>query len=256
LDLSIFSLSGRKAIVTGASKGIGRACALGLADAGADLVLASRNLDALKQVAKEIEAKGSMALPVAVDILKQNEIEDMVEKAVKEFGKIDILVNNAGTGKVARVENLSPADWDTVLNTNLKGPFLCCKAVLPVMKKQNYGRIINMASLAGIRGTKNLSCYNASKGGLMRFSESLALELVQYNITVNCICPGFIITDLNAPYFETEKGKMELQKYPMKRAGKLEEIVGALIYLSSESSSYVTASSIIIDGAQRWKGAL
>lgn len=256
MDLSIFSLEGKTAIVTGASRGLGKACALALADAGADVVCTSRNLEALKKTAEAVEAKGSKSLPLVVNILSEESIKNMVKQTVDHFGKIDILVNNAGVSKVAHVENLDSADWDWVIDTNLKGTFLFCKAVLPEMKKQKYGKIINMSSLAGIRGSKNLSCYNASKGGLMRFSESLALEVVGYNITVNCICPGYILTDMNRSFFKTEKGKAEIDKYPMKRLGDVNEIAGAVIFLASDASSYVTASTIIIDGAQRWKGSL
>ena len=256
MDLSIFSLEGKTAIVTGASKGLGRACALALADAGADVVCASRNIEALKITSEAIEAKGSKSLPLPVDILSEKSIGRAVQETLDHFGKIDILVNNAGVAKVAPVQHLDSADWDWVLDTNLKGAFLFCKAILPAMKGQRYGKIVNVASLGGIRGAKNLSSYNASKAGLIRFSEALALEVVRYNITVNCICPGYFLTDMSKQYFGTKKGKAETEKYPMKRPGDLSEIAGALIFLVSDASSYVTASSVIVDGAQRWKGAL
>lgn len=256
MDLSIFSLEAKTAIVTGASRGIGRVCALALADAGADVVLASRSLEDLKKTAVEVEAKGSKALPIAVDLLSESDIENMVRQTVDHFGKVDILVNNAGTGKISLMENLETADWNRVIDTNLKGVFLCCKAAVQEMKRRKYGRIINMASLGGIRGSRNMSVYNASKGGIMRLSESLALEVVSYNITVNCICPGMILTDMNRPFFEKGKGRQEMLGYPMKRPGKVDEIAGAVIYLASDASSYVTASAIIIDGAQRWKGTV
>lgn len=256
MDLSIFSLEGKTAIVTGASRGIGKACALGLADAGADLVLASRSIDELEKTAAEIEAKGSRALPLEVDLLKRDDIENMVSRTVEYFGKVDILLNNSGVGKISLLENLKEDDWDWVIDTNLKGTFLCCQAVIPQMKKRNYGRIINMSSLGGIRGAKNMSVYNASKGGIMRLSEALALELAPYGITVNCICPGMILTAMNAPYFDTDRGKLEIAKYPMKRPGRVDEVSGAVIYLASDAASYVTASYLIIDGAQRWKGAV
>ena len=256
MDLSIFSLEGKTALVTGASKGLGKTCALALADAGADVVCASRNLAALKITSEAIEAKGNKSLPLSVDILSEKSIGRAVQETLEHFGKIDILVNNAGVANVAPVQHLDSADWDRVLDTNLKGAFLFCKAILPAMKKQGYGKIINVASIAGIKGMKNLSSYNASKAGLMRFSEALALEVVRYQITVNCICPGYILTDMNKQYFETEEGKAEIEKFPMKRLGNLDEIAGALIFLASDASSYVTASSIIIDGAQRWTGAL
>ena len=256
MDLSLFSLEGRAAIVTGASKGLGKACALALADAGADVVCTSRDLEALKKTAKAIEAKGSKALTLVADILSEESIGNMLKQALGHFGKIDILINNAGLAKVAPVQHLDSADWDLVLNTNLKGAFLLCKAIVPEMKKRRYGRIINVSSLGGLRGTKNLSSYDASKAGLIKFSEALALEVVGYNITVNCICPGYILTDMNREFFESEKGKMEINKYPMKRPGYLSDIGGALIFLASDAASYVTATTVIVDGAQRWKGVL
>ena len=256
MDLSMFSLEGKTAIVTGASRGIGRACAIALATAGADVVLASRRLEDLKKTAIEVNAKGTRALPITVDILKQEDIKRMVQETLDSFGRLDILVNNSGVGKISLLENLRVEDWDWVVDTNLKGTFLCCQAVIPHMKSRKHGRIINMASLGGIRGAKNMSVYNATKAGIIRMSEALALELVGYNITVNCICPGMILTDMNRPFYEKESGKAEMAKYPMKRPGNVEEIAGALIYLASDASSYVTASSLIIDGAQRWKGSL
>jgi NAD(P)-dependent dehydrogenase (short-subunit alcohol dehydrogenase family) len=256
MDLSMFSLEGRTAIVTGSSRGLGKACALALADAGADVVCTSRDLEALRRTAEAIEAKGSKALSLVADLLSEESIENMLKQALGHFGKIDILVNNAGLAKVAPVQYLDSADWDLVLNTNLKGAFLMCKAILPKMKKHRYGRIINVSSLGGLRGTKNLSSYDASKAGLIKFSEALALEVVGYNITVNCICPGYILTDMNREFFESEKGKMEIDKYPMKRPGYLNDIGGALIFLASDAASYVTATTVIIDGAQRWKGML
>jgi NAD(P)-dependent dehydrogenase (short-subunit alcohol dehydrogenase family) len=256
MDLSMFSLEGKSAIVTGASRGLGKTCALALADAGADVVCTSRDLEALRKTAKAVEAKGSKALTLVADILSEESIGNMVKQALDHFGKIDILVNNAGVAKVAPVQYLDSADWDLVLDTNLKGAFLVCKAILPEMKKRSYGRIINMSSLGGLRGTKNLSSYNASKAGLIKFSEALALEVAGYNITVNCICPGYILTDMNRQFFESEQGKMEIDKYPMKRLGDLSDIGGALIFLASDAASYVTATTVIIDGAQRWKGAL
>ena len=254
MDLSLFSLEGRTAIVAGASRGLGKACALALADAGADVVCTSRDLEALRKTAEAIEAKGSNALTLVADILSEESIENMVKQAIDHFGKIDILVNNAGLAKITPVQYLDSADWDVVLDTNLKGAFLTCKAILPEMKKRSYGRIINMSSLGGLRGTKNLSAYDASKAGLIKFSEVLALEVVGYNITVNCICPGYILTDMNREFFKSKDGKAELDKYPMKRPGDVSDIGGALIFLASDAASYVTATTVIVDGAQRWKG--
>ena len=254
MDLSIFSLEGKTAVVTGAGRGLGRACALALADAGADVVLAGRNLENLNRTEAEIVARGCKTLPVVVDILKEADIKNMIRQTVDQFGKVDILVNNSGVVKISPLENLKPEDWTWVIDTNLKGTFLCCQAVIPEMKKRKYGKIINMASLGGIRGAKNMSVYSASKAGIIRLSEALALELAGYNVTVNCICPGMILTDMNRAFFEIGEGKKEMTRYPMKRPGEVEDIAGAIIYFASDASAYVTASYLIIDGAQRWKG--
>lgn len=255
IDLSLFSLEGKVALVTGASRGLGKTCALALANAGADIVCTGRNPEDLKQTAASVQEIGRKSIGVIADVLDEKQILRVVKEAIDQMGAIHILVNNAGVSELRSVDRLNPADWDRVLNTNLKSPFLFCKHVLPHMKKQRYGRIINMSSLGGIRGSKNLSCYNASKAGLIRFSESLALEVVDDQITVNCLCPGFFVTDMNRWFFETDKGKVEIDKFPMKRAGDLKEIAGPLIFLASEASSYVTATALIVDGAQRWKGA-
>jgi len=254
--LKIFSLEGKTAIVTGAGRGLGKTCALALAGAGATVVCVSRTLDALTRTADEIRAMGGKALPLEVDVLSEDSINSATRKVLELFGRIDILVNNAGVVKAAPVERLDTADWDWIMDTNLKGAFLFCKSVVPHMKKQNYGKIVNMSSLGGIRAAKNLSCYTASKAGLMRFSETLALEVIAHNITVNCICPGYVASDMNKEFFKSEAGKRELARYPMKRPADADEIAGALIFLASDASSYVTASTIIVDGAQRWKGVL
>lgn len=188
-------LLGQCAIVTGGSKGIGRAVALAIAQAGGDVVLAARALPALEAVAREVEALGRVALPVVCDVRKASDIEALAARAFEKFGRIDILINNAGLGHFGPVEELPVEQFDEMLAVNLRGPFLCTKAVVPAMKRQGAGTIVNVASVAGLVGNPNLSGYNASKFGLMGFSEATMLELRQAGIKVAVICPGSVATE-------------------------------------------------------------
>jgi NAD(P)-dependent dehydrogenase (short-subunit alcohol dehydrogenase family) len=188
-------LAGQCAIVTGGSKGIGRAVALAIAEAGSDVVLAARSLPALEAAAREIEALGRAALPVVCDVRKASDIEALAARALEKFGRIDILINTAGLGHFGPVEELPVEQFDEMLAVNLRGPFLCTKAVVPAMKRQGAGTIVNVASVAGLVGNPNLSGYNASKFGLMGFSEATMLELRQAGIKVAVICPGSVATE-------------------------------------------------------------
>jgi 3-oxoacyl-[acyl-carrier protein] reductase len=190
-----FPLKGQCAIVTGGSKGIGRAIALAVAEAGSDVVLAARSMPALEAVAAEVTALGRAALPVVCDVRKESDIEALAAKALEKFGRIDILINNAGLGHFGPVEELPVEQFDEMLAVNLRGPFLCTKAVVPAMKRQGAGTIVNVASVAGLVGNPNLSGYNASKFGLMGFSEATMLELRQAGIKVAVICPGSVATE-------------------------------------------------------------
>jgi NAD(P)-dependent dehydrogenase (short-subunit alcohol dehydrogenase family) len=188
-------LAGQVAIVTGASRGIGRAVALAIGEAGSDLVLAGRSLPDLEKVASEVTALGRKALPVVCDVRDPAAVEALAEKALERFGRIDTLVNNAGLGHFGPVESLPVEQFDEMLAVNLRGPFLCTRAVVPAMKRQGTGAIVNVASVAGLVGNPNLSGYNASKFGLMGFSEATMLELRHAGIKVAVICPGSVATD-------------------------------------------------------------
>ena len=248
-----FSLEGRVAVVTGASRGLGRAIALGLAEAGADLVLASRTQAALEQVAAEIEALGRRALPVAADVSRAEDVQRLAEATRGAFGRADVLVNNAGISPVfKRAEQLELADWQRILDVNLTGVFLCCQAFGRIMLEQGRGAVINMSSLAGSAGFIRLSAYCASKGGVDALTRVLALEWAPSGIRVNALAPAFIETDLTAGV-RAHPGLNQaiVQRTPLHRMGVPDEVVGAAVFLASDAASYVTGQTLFIDGGWR-----
>ncbi|MDY7018875.1 MAG: glucose 1-dehydrogenase [Chloroflexota bacterium] len=250
MSLSLFSLESKVAIVTGAGRGIGKAIALGLADAGADIVVAARTADDIDATAREIVARGRKALAVPTDVRLSDQVTNLVEKTVAEFGRIDILVNNAGGSFNVSTMELSEGGWDAIIRENLKSVFLCSKAVAKVMTEHKTGSIVNIASIAGLRSYTANAAYGAAKAGIIEFTKTLAVDLAPQNIRVNCIAPGFIITEGLSQLHEEESGKMQERTafVPLHRLGKPEDIVGAVIYLSSEASSYVTGQPVVIDG--------
>lgn len=250
MGLERFSLKGKTAIVTGASQGLGEAIAIGLAEAGADLVLASRNEASLAKVATEITARGAKCLTVKTDMLKADEIQTMADKAVAQFGKIDILVNNAGINLVKPFVDLTEEDWDSVLDTNLKGYFLCSKVVGREMIKNKSGCVINNASVFGLRGFPNIASYIASKGGVVQLTRGLAVEWARHKIRVNCVAPGYIVTEMAKRDIETNPKILEqnLLKIPMKRGGEPREVADVVVFLASEASSYMTGQIVSMDG--------
>lgn len=247
----MFAIEGKTAIVTGATKGIGNAIALGLAKHGKNnIVVVSRHQEDCNRVAGDIEKLGSTALPLAVDVSRVAAIEEMVNKTVERFGSIDILVNNAGSTITKKAEDLTEEDWDRVVNVNLRGSFFCAQIVGRQMIKQKYGNIINMASMYGFVGDRYLLPYIAAKGGLIQVTRGLALEWARYNIRVNAICPGYILTEFNREMLDKNEN---LRKYinnltPMNRIGQPEEIVGAALFLASDASSFMTGSLVVVDG--------
>jgi len=246
------NLSGKTAIVTGASSGIGRATAEVLAEVGANVTLAARRIEKLKELALEIEKMGQKALPVKMDVTKKEEIENMVKETLKKFGKIDILVNNAGIAVFKPFLELSEEDWDQTLDVNLKGQFLVAQAVAKEMVKQKSGKIINIASIAsgqvGI-GFSNIVHYCASKGGVVAFTEALAVELAPYNIKVNAVAPGIIESEMTGEIIANQK-MLEgfLSRIPLKRIGKPEEVGYLIAFLASDKSDYCTGATFYIDG--------
>lgn len=243
-----FSLAGKVAVVTGASRGIGRAIALVFAQAGADLVLAARDLTRLNEVASQIRQLGRRALVCQTDVRKGAQIRQMAQKALKEFGRIDILVNNAGIGDQGSIEEVSEEAWEEVLNTNLRSVFLCSKAVAPTMRKQRSGRVINIASITaqtgGLRGAVN---YSASKGGILALTKTLARDMAPFNVTVNAIAPGQIERDMGR-ISSPEHLKELLQAIPLGRLGKPEDVAHAALFLASDEAGYVTGATLDVNG--------
>jgi NAD(P)-dependent dehydrogenase (short-subunit alcohol dehydrogenase family) len=245
-----FDLTGKVAIVTGGSRGIGKAIALGYAEAGADVIATSRNPKNVQETTEEILRLGRKSLAICTDVARKGEIEKLVSEVMGRFGRIDILVNNAGINPIyKRAELVTEEEWDEIINVNLKGLFLCCQAVGRVMIKQKSGKIINITSVNGLAGASRAVPYCSTKGAIILLTKCLALDWVQYNIQVNAIGPGFIDTDLTRPIQDNKflLDKM-LQHIPQNRFGKPEEVVGVAILLASELSTYMTGQTIFVDG--------
>ena len=252
MPTDLFSLEGKTALVTGASRGIGRAIALGFARAGADVAVAARGEADLETLAKEIDSIGRRALVVPTDVTDRAQIEAMVGRAVDSLGGLQILVNNAGgTRFKAPLLALRPEGWDKVLNLNLDSAFHATQLAARHMVDAGRGSIIQMSSVAGERGAELLSMYSAAKGGVRLFSQAVAKELAASGVRVNVIAPGWVATDLNANLREDEESdRFITSTIPMGRWGEADEIVGAAIYLASDASSFVTGATIVIDGGQ------
>ena len=240
-------LANQIAVVTGAGRGIGRAIALKFAQEGADVVVVSRTPENSEKVAAEIRALGRRAWAFAVDVADAAAVSAAAEKILAEAGKVDILVNNAGVTRDGLLMRLSDADWDTVLDTNLKGAFLVTKAFSRAMIKARTGRIINISSVIGLIGNAGQSNYAASKAGLIGFTQSCAREFAGRGITVNAIAPGFIETDMTAELNEALKADI-LKKIPLGTLGQADDIAAAALYLAGASGRYVTGQVLTVDG--------
>ena len=240
-------LANQIAVVTGAGRGIGRAIALKFAKEGADVAIVSRTAENSEKVAAEIRALGRKAWAHAVDVADAAAVSAAAEKILTEAGKVDILVNNAGVTRDGLVMRMSDADWDTVLNTNLKGAFLFTKALARAFAKQRSGRIINISSVIGLIGNSGQSNYAASKAGLIGFTQSVAREFASRGITANVIAPGFIETDMTSELNAELKANI-LKQIPMGRFGAAEDIAEAALFLASASARYVTGQVLTVDG--------
>ncbi len=245
-----FDLSGRGAIVTGGSKGLGLSMAAGLASAGANLLIVNRNKEEGEQAAKELRADyGVKAFAFSGDITNQGHTEAMAGEATAKLGRLDILINSAGINIRGAIDEVTPDDFDKVMNVNVKGTWLSCRAVTPVMKKAGSGKIINLASTLGLVGLGNRTPYTSSKGAVVQMTRALGVELAPFNINVNAICPGPFLTEMNLPIADTEDGKkFVVGATVLGRWAKMEEIQGAAILLASDAASYMVGSLITVDG--------
>jgi 3-oxoacyl-[acyl-carrier protein] reductase len=237
----------RIALITGASRGIGRACAHALSHAGFKVALAARAVDKLEELAGEIRANGREAYVTALDLASAESIKEAVKKTAVEFGPVGVLVNNGGITKDGLAMRMSREDWDAVIQTNLTGSFLCTQAVIPGMLKARWGRIINIASVVGEMGNAGQANYVASKAGLIGLTKALAREIASRNVTVNAVAPGFIETDMTGVLGEEVKKKL-LEAIPLGRMGASEDIAAAVAFLASDAAGYITGHVLDVNG--------
>jgi len=240
-------LKDKVALITGGARGIGQAIALTFAGEGADIVVADVNLEVARKTASEIEAMGRKALALEMDVTDFAKVEEGMNKILDKFAKVDILVNNAGITKDNLILRMSQAEWDAVINVNLKGTFNCIKAVSRPMIKQRSGKIISIASIIGLMGNAGQANYAASKAGIIALTKTVAKELASRNINANAVAPGFIQTDMTAKLPEAVKAKM-MEAIPLARLGTPQDVANACLFLASEDSNYITGQVITVDG--------
>ncbi|MBP1992740.1 SDR family NAD(P)-dependent oxidoreductase [Paenibacillus eucommiae] len=242
---------GQIVMVTGASRGIGMATAERFAAEGAHVILLANNADELKRTAGQFENQGYPVLPLCVDISDPNQVEDAIEQAVSILGRIDVLVNNAGIAWEEPFLDITDAHWQQMINVNLNGMFYVAQRVSRQMVKQMSGCILNMGSTNGLAGEENYAHYNASKGGVVLLTKTMALELGRYNIRVNAVCPGYIQTPLTESIDDAEfVGSYIRNKIPLGKVGKVEDVAGVFAFLASEDAAFITGESIVVDGGQ------
>jgi NAD(P)-dependent dehydrogenase (short-subunit alcohol dehydrogenase family) len=246
--MSLFDLTGRTAVVVGGTSGIGRALAIGLAEAGADVVPTGRRLSLVEDVSSEIHRLGRRSISVSSDVSDMASLEAVRDRTIETFGKIDIMLAVAGTTKKTPSLDMDEADWDRVIETNLTGTLRACQVFGRHMVEREYGRIVTIGSLSSFVGLYQVAAYVASKSGVAGLTRALAIEWAPYNVTVNAIIPGVFRTDLNAALLDSPRGQEFLMRTPMKRFGRQTELVGAAVFLSSEASTFVTGHMLAVDG--------
>ena len=248
--LDTFRLDGKVAIVTGGSKGIGKSIALGLAEAGANVVVASRTLANAQTVAEEVKQRGRRSLALKTDVSRQSDVEELLHNTLETFQQIDLLVNNAGISPFYKsMQKITKEEWDLVLGVNLTGVFLCCNVIGNELIKRQRGKIINVSSVGGSVGLPRLSAYSACKGGINQLTKTLAIEWAKYNVLVNAVLPAFIETDMTTGLRTNDVLRDEIvNKTPLGRFGKPEEIVGAVVFLASPAADFITGACLNVDG--------
>jgi NAD(P)-dependent dehydrogenase (short-subunit alcohol dehydrogenase family) len=249
MSKKLFDLTGKVAIVTGASRGLGQSFARAVAVAGADLVVTARDLESLKEFQKEIELLGRKVLPLALDVREHDSIEKMVDEAYRHYGRIDILVNNAGCNIRKPAVDITWDDWNLVLDTNLRGAFFVAQSVAKKMIPKHYGRIINIGSATCVFGYAGIAPYCASRGGIKQLTMSLADDWGTYGITVNCLAPGWFKTDQTKALWENQEWMEYItDRLPLRRLGEVADLDGTVVFLASDASGYITGQTLLVDG--------
>jgi NAD(P)-dependent dehydrogenase (short-subunit alcohol dehydrogenase family) len=249
MDLSVYSLAGQTALVTGASGGLGKETALALADVGCDVVIAARNLPALDDVAAAVERKGRRCLAVKTDVTSAADVRRMVDRALEQFQTIDILVNNAGVAVEKPLEEIQEEEWRRVIDTHLHGTFLCAQTVGKEMIARRRGRIINVVSVLGLVAVPLVASYCAAKGGVIQLTRAMALEWARHQITVNAIAPGYFISPMNQERFaDPEVLQNTIRRVPLKRLATYDDLTPVIVFLASDASKYMTGQVIVVDG--------